>query len=245
MKRNTWTIALTAMMLIGGATGFAQDAPAAKTFDNDVDRFSYALGCQVGVGLKGNLGMIGLDLNFDVLVDALRVALEGKEAGMDQAAIMQAMKDMDTVASEARAGAELLAKNATAEGVVVTASGLQYKVLTPGTGASPTSLKDTVSVNYVGTLVNGHEFDSSYKRGKPSDFEVGKVVAGWTEALQLMKEGGKWKLWIPYELAYGEQGRQRSMPGKSTLVFEVELLSVTPAPVGSDVVLPNASSDTK
>ena len=111
------------------------------------------------------------------------------------------------------------------ESVVTTASGLQYKVITEGTGASPKST-DTVSVHYKGTLINGKEFDSSYRRGQPASFPVNGVIKGWTEALQLMKVGSKWQLFIPSELAYGEQGAGGVIPPNATLVFEVEVISI-------------------
>jgi len=126
-------------------------------------------------------------------------------------------------------GEDFLAQNATKEGVKTTESGLQYKVLTEGTGTSPNAT-DTVTVNYKGTLVDGTEFDSSYKRGEPATFPVNGVIAGWTQALQMMKPGGKRMLYIPADLAYGPQGRPPVIPGNATLIFEVELISVdTPA----------------
>jgi FKBP-type peptidyl-prolyl cis-trans isomerase len=129
------------------------------------------------------------------------------------------------VASENLAkGKAFLEANKTKEGVKVTDSGLQYKVIEEGTGESPTA-SDKVRVHYRGRLVNGQEFDSSYKRGKPAEFPVTGVIKGWTEALQLMKEGAKWELYIPPELAYGTQDRP-GLPGNSTLIFEVELLDV-------------------
>jgi FKBP-type peptidyl-prolyl cis-trans isomerase FklB len=116
---------------------------------------------------------------------------------------------------------DFLAANAKKDGVVTTPSGLQYKVLEAGTGRTP-GATDTVTVNYRGTLIDGKQFDSSYDRGKPATFRVDGVIAGWTEALQMMKEGAKWQLFIPQELAYGERGQLRD----KTLIFDVELLSV-------------------
>ena len=117
--------------------------------------------------------------------------------------------------------AEFLAANAKKEGVVTTTSGLQYKVIEAGTGRTPKAT-DTVTVNYRGTFIDGKEFDSSYARGKPATFRVDQVIPGWTEALQLMKEGAKWQLFIPYKLAYGEKGQLRH----KALIFDVELLSI-------------------
>src|ERR1700679_4066109 len=123
-------------------------------------------------------------------------------------------------------GGEFLAANKAKDGVVTLPSGLQYKILKAGTGPKPAAT-DTVSVNYRGTLINGTEFDSSYKRGQPATFGVTGVIKGWTEALQLMPVGSKWQLFIPSDLAYGERG-QRTIEPNATLVFEVELLSIQP-----------------
>ncbi|MHA2219485.1 MAG: FKBP-type peptidyl-prolyl cis-trans isomerase [Candidatus Hodarchaeales archaeon] len=122
-------------------------------------------------------------------------------------------------------GEEYLAENKKKEGIITTQSGLQYKVLKKGTGKIPKST-DTVTVNYRGTLIDGTEFDSSYRRGQPASFKVNGVIRGWTEALQLMKEGAKWQLYIPSNLAYGERGAGRNIGPNSTLIFEVELISI-------------------
>jgi FKBP-type peptidyl-prolyl cis-trans isomerase len=124
-------------------------------------------------------------------------------------------------------GQEFLIANKTKEGVVTLPSGLQYKILTEGTGPKPTAA-ESVSCNYRGTLINGKEFDSSYKRGQPATFPVNGVIKGWTEALQLMPVGSKWQLFIPSELAYGERGAGADIGPGSTLIFEVELLSIQP-----------------
>ena len=120
---------------------------------------------------------------------------------------------------------EFLAQNAEKEGVIVRPSGLQYKVIREGTGATP-GIRDRVTVNYRGTLIDGTEFDSSYQRGEPATFRVNRVIKGWTEALTLMQEGAKWELFIPPELAYGEQGTGQLIGPYETLIFEVELLKV-------------------
>jgi FKBP-type peptidyl-prolyl cis-trans isomerase FklB len=122
-------------------------------------------------------------------------------------------------------GEAFLAENAKKEGVKVLPSGLQYRVLKEGTGKQPTK-EDKVVVHYRGTLVDGREFDSSYKRGEPAEFGVTQVIKGWTEALQLMKEGSKWMVYIPWQLAYGAQGRGGLIGPNETLVFEVELISI-------------------
>jgi FKBP-type peptidyl-prolyl cis-trans isomerase FklB len=141
---------------------------------------------------------------------------------------MQAKMVAEMEAMQAKnqaAGAAFLAENAKKEGVIVTASGLQYKVLEPGDGPSP-GVEDVATVHYRGTLIDGTQFDSSYDRGQPATFPVGGVIAGWTEALQLMKPGAKWQLFIPAELAYGERGAGQDIGPNSTLLFDVELISV-------------------
>jgi FKBP-type peptidyl-prolyl cis-trans isomerase len=131
-----------------------------------------------------------------------------------------------TMSAFADKGQDFLAENAKKEGVKTLADGLQYKVIKDGTGASPKAT-DVVSVHYKGTLIDGTEFDSSYKRGQPTEFPVNRVIPGWTEALQLMKEGSKWILYIPSKLAYGERGTPGGpIPPDATLIFEVELLKV-------------------
>jgi FKBP-type peptidyl-prolyl cis-trans isomerase len=122
-------------------------------------------------------------------------------------------------------GEAFLAANKKKDGVVTMPSGLQYKVLVAGKGKSPKAT-DTVTVNYKGTLIDGTEFDSSYKRGKPASFPLNQVIPGWTEAVQLMKEGAKWELYVPSSLAYGERGAGANIGGNATLIFEVELLSI-------------------
>lgn len=136
---------------------------------------------------------------------------------------MFSMANATTPAENKAAGEAFLAENAKKPGVVTTASGLQYQVITEGTGASP-SATDNVTVHYQGTTIDGKEFDSSYKRGAPATFPLNRVIAGWTEGLQLMKEGGKSRLFIPSNLAYGERGAGRDIGPNSALIFDVELI---------------------
>ncbi len=143
------------------------------------------------------------------------------QASMDQMR-KDLMQKQQTVGK--KEGDDFLAANKSKDGVVALPSGLQYKILTAGNGPKPTA-SDTVSCNYKGMLINGTEFDSSYKRGQPTKFPVGGVIKGWTEALQLMPVGSKWQLFIPSNLAYGESGNQ-GIPPNSTLIFEVELVSI-------------------
>lgn len=199
--------------------------------DTDVRKASYAIGQQIG----GNLKQQNIDIDTDALAMALKDAMAGKnEMSKEdmQAAMMKlqemAMKKQSEVAdSNAKAGKEFLEKNKSAAGVKSTASGLQYVMEKEGTGATPKK-EDVVKVHYKGTLTNGEQFDSSYDRGQPAEFPVGGVIPGWTEALQLMKVGGKAKLFIPPELAYGPSGRP-GIPPNSVLVFDVELIEIVKA----------------
>jgi len=197
------------------------------------DKESYSLGYQFGESLK----MQGLDINLDVYTSAIRDALAGKGPQLSQEEIRATIMDVQkrTMASQQKAvkeqgdkslaeGKAFLAANAKKEGVRTLPSGLQYKVVAEGSGKTPKAT-DEVTVNYKGTLVDGREFDNSYKRGAPANFRLDKVIKGWTEALQLMKEGSKWQLFIPPELGYGERGAG-PVPPNSVLIFEVELISV-------------------
>lgn len=203
-----------------------------------LDSVSYGVGSDVGHNLQMNLQQAGLDsLNWDALAVGLRDALEGSERiatdkvqSIVQAYMIEAQKKImgkqaskDSLAlAEGRA---FLDQNGKKQGVVTTASGLQYEVLQMGKGSKP-GLDETVRVHYRGTLINGKQFDSSYDRGEPAEFPVGGVIPGWTEALQLMPVGSRWKLYIPSELAYGQRGAGADIPGNSVLVFEVELLDI-------------------
>jgi len=191
-------------------------------------KISYALGTL----MAGNVKAQGADsLNSEALAMGIDDALNGRPLKVEQNEAMmvvqnymqQAMTRKSAKAKEA--GQKFLAENKGKEGVVTTASGLQYKVITQGNGKQPVAT-DRVTVHYTGTLIDGTVFDSSVKRGQPATFSVGGVIRGWTEALQLMKEGDKWMLYIPYELAYGERGSGSQIPPFSTLVFEVELIKV-------------------
>ena len=199
---------------------------------------SYSVGYQFGQNLK----KMHADLDAGVLSKGLEDALSGKESLLSEEEMGSSLSDlrqksMAAVQQELKEQAEknlvegekFLAENKTKEGVKTTASGLQYKVLTEGEGPSPNA-GDTVTVNYRGTLIDGTEFDSSYKRGEPATFPLTGVIPGWTEALQLMKKGSKWMLYIPPDLAYGERGAGNRIPPNSTLIFEVELISFQETP---------------
>ena len=200
------------------------------------EKNSYALGMNVGTGMRKQ----GLDKTVDpaLVARGLRDALGGAKTAMTEDEMKAAIQllagevraTQDAKAKEAGAasrkeGDAFLADNKTKDGVKVLPDGLQYKVLTEGSGPKP-SASDTVTVNYRGTLINGTEFDSSYKRGQPASFGVGQVIKGWTEALQLMPVGSKWQLFIPADLAYGDRGAGSDIGPGQTLIFEVELLSI-------------------
>ena len=204
-------------------------------FQNAKDQTSYAIGMQIGRSLMSQ----GVNINVDVLFQAIRDVLEKKEPLLSSADFQktmatfpqaqrkkqQAAKRSQGLKNRAAAKAFLEA-NKVKEGVRVTASGLQYQVIKSGSGPKPKKT-DRVRVHYHGTLIDGKVFDSSVNRGTPSEFPVNGVIKGWIEALQLMETGAKWKLFIPPELAYGEPGRP-SIPPNSALIFEVELLEILP-----------------
>jgi len=218
------------MVLFLGA-GVAADKPEVK---GESDRISYSVGFQVG----GDFKRQGVDLNPDLLVKGIKDAMSGSNPLMTEQEmrktlvdlkkrIVTAQREEQKKAAEKNLaeGKKFLEANAKKEGVKTLPSGLQYKVMKKGSGASPKKT-DTVTVNYKGTLIDGTEFDSSYKRGKPATFRVNGVIAGWTEGLQLMKPGAKWQLFIPANLAYGERGAGPRIGPNSTLIFEVELISI-------------------
>ncbi len=195
----------------------------------DKGKYSYAIGLQIGSNMKKQ----GLDIDIHALSLAIEDSLSGKSARVGEEDIRKAFDalqkkmegDRKNNSEKSRTESdEYLSKNKSKPGVIITKSGLQYEVLTKGAGPYPKA-EDKVKVNYRGMLINGTEFDSSYKRNQPAEFNVNMVIPGWTEALQLMNKGAKYKLHIPSELAYGEGGTQ-GIPGNSVLVFEVELLEI-------------------
>jgi len=200
-------------------------------FETIEQRVSYGVGRQLGDQLRNNpfkdFDITAVQAGIaDALADAAsQVSDEDLNAAFS--VVSKKMQELEQAAAkEASAeGETFLAENAKRDEVTVTESGLQYEVIATGEGEKPTAAS-TVRVHYHGTFTNGDVFDSSVDRGQPAEFPVGGVIAGWTEALQLMTEGSKWKLTIPYNLAYGEQGSQGAIPPYATLVFDVELLSI-------------------
>ncbi len=226
--------------------GLAQDKPQLK---DQKDKASYSIGYDIGETFKKQK----IELNLDALVAGLKEALSGKEAALSKderektlQAFQKEMMEKQIAASKEAAeknkaeGEKFLEENKKKDGVKTTASGLQYKVLKEGSGAAPKET-DTVVTNYRGTLIDGTEFDSSYKRNEPATFPVNRVIKGWTEALQLMKPGAKYQLFIPSSLAYGERGAGQTIGPNATLIFDVELLSIKP-PEPAATVAPGAAA---
>ena len=193
----------------------------------------------IGRDLARNFAQQGLDLDVETLAGALQEGLQGLPSRLTQEQMQAAMQQLqeqmgggtdddqpepNTMNNKAE-GEAFLTSNASKAGIITLPSGLQYEVLTQGTGNKP-SLSSSVTTHYHGTLINGTVFDSSYQRGQPATFPVNGVIAGWTEALQLMPEGSKYRLYIPSDLAYGKRGAGRDIPGDTALIFDVELLKV-------------------
>ncbi len=197
------------------------------------EKVSYSIGMNIGF----NLSRQKVDINPDVLAAGIKDAIAGKPLlTQDQVKDVMAQFEKDMEQKQKQAGeknktdgAKFLEENKKKQGVKTTASGLQYKVMKEGTGAQPKPT-EMVTVNYRGTLIDGTEFDSSYKRGQPATFPVNGVIKGWTEALQLMKVGSKYQVFVPANLAYGERSVSPELGPNATLIFEVELLDAKPPP---------------
>jgi FKBP-type peptidyl-prolyl cis-trans isomerase FklB len=246
-KKTELLLILTAMaalcVLAAAQNPAVPNAPAPKTqsgqpdnspFKTPKEKQSYALGMNIGDTLRRQ----SIDVDPAIFQQGVKDAMAGGKTQMSEEeasqVLMQLQQEVRAKAEEKQKqlattnkteGDAFLAANKAKQGVVTLPDGLQYKILAPGNGPKPTAT-DTVTVNYKGTLINGKEFDSSYKRGQPATFPVGGVIKGWTEALQLMPVGAKWQLFIPATLAYGEQQRGPDISPNSTLIFEVELLSI-------------------
>lgn len=226
---NKKVLALAACFSI--ATLFScqgQKGKSAASLKSNADSVAYAIGISIGSNMKKD----GLDsLNLDVLKIAIQSAIKGDSLMLTQmqaqSVIQSYLGDKAKQKGDANLakGKAFLAENKKKPGVVELPDGLQYQVVTEGTGPVPTA-NDTVSVHYHGTLIDGTVFDSSIERGQPAEFPVGAVIKGWTEALQLMKVGSKYKLFIPADLAYGDRAAGPKIEANSTLIFDVELLSI-------------------
>ena len=206
----------------------------ASDLTTDAEKFGYAIGVDIGKSLKP----VKDEVDTDALVQGLEETLAGKEPRLDDATREKVksevtrklqQKQMEERLAKSKtakeAGEKFLAENAKRDGVKTTASGLQYEMLQEGTGPAPKA-SDKVTVHYKGTLIDGTEFDSSYARGQPVTFPLGNVIPGWTEGLQLLKTGGKAKLYIPAALGYGERGAGAKIGPNETLIFEVELIGI-------------------
>jgi FKBP-type peptidyl-prolyl cis-trans isomerase FklB len=217
------------------STGTAHTATKPLVLQTEKDKRSYAIGLNVGKSLHRD----AIDVDPKIVLRGLQDAMANGKVLLTDDQIKTVMTDLQNqvrqkqeekrlalVETNKKAGAAFLAANATKEGVVTLPSGLQYKILTAGTGPKP-SASDSVVCNYRGTLLDNTEFDSSYKRGQPITLNVSGVIKGWTEALQLMPVGSKWQLYVPADLAYGERGSGPIGPN-ATLIFDVELLSIKP-----------------
>jgi FKBP-type peptidyl-prolyl cis-trans isomerase FklB len=223
---------LTAATL--GVTLTLMNAADTVTLKDQKDKISYSIGLDIGKNLKQQ----AIEVNLDALAAGLKHGTTGTGAQMTEEQtreVMMAFQKEMMAKQQAKAaaagdknkkeGADFLAANKKKDGVKTTASGLQYKVIKDGTGKTPKAT-DEVTTHYRGTLIDGTVFDSSYDRKEPTSFPVNGVIPGWTEALQLMKEGAKWQLFIPSELAYGERGAGAKIGPNATLIFDIELLSV-------------------
>jgi FKBP-type peptidyl-prolyl cis-trans isomerase FklB len=219
-----------AALCLVAAYASAEDA----TLKNPKEKLSYGIGTDLGRNLK----RLGVEVDADLLIKGFTDAMSGtkpmmtdEEIGATLSALQQQIQRKAAQAAAAageenkKAGEAFLAQNKGQQGVVTLPSGLQYKIIKAGEGKKPTA-SDTVECNYRGTLIDGNEFDSSYRRGQPATFGVSQVIPGWQEALQLMSVGSKWQLFVPADLAYGERGAGREIGPNSTLIFEVELLAI-------------------
>ena len=234
------TTAKTPVKKTGTAAKSAAAAPALTT---RTQKFSYALGMNIGSGLGANLKKQSVEVDSNLLSQGLKDAMSGGKTRLTEEEAKAVLNEVQAEVNKQREekakqaaatnkteGEAFLTANKGKDGVVTLPSGLQYKILTAGTGPKPAA-SDSVKCNYKGALINGTEFDSSYKRGQPATFGVGQVIKGWTEALQLMPVGSKWQLFVPSGLAYGEAGNPRGgIEPNSTLIFEVELLSIEEKP---------------
>jgi len=216
---------LLAVALAGAVShsALAQDT----TLESDKDKLSYGLGMMIGERVLKNYG----ELDYDLLMKAMIAQNEGSDTVISMQDAQDILQSQQTKAAEAAsaeakaAGQKYLTDNAARDGVKVTDSGLQYEVLEPADGAKP-AIEDTVTVHYSGSLTNGTVFDSSYQRGEPTQFPLRGVIPGWTEGLQLMNVGSKFRFVIPSDLAYGERGAGQNIGPGETLVFDVELLGI-------------------
>jgi len=219
------------LLVLTSSLLYAEDAPSLET---QKQKESYSIGYQVGLSIKNDQ----VEVDFNKLVQGLQDAISGNKALLsteemhdlivalkEKAREEQMQKLQEVRAKNAEETVKFLEENGKKEGVITTDSGLEYKILREGDGASPLK-DDTVTINYRGTFIDGTEFDSSYSRGEPQAVKTDGVIKGWTEALQMMKVGSKWEIYVPPDLAYGRGGLGQRIPPNKLLIFEIELLSI-------------------
>jgi FKBP-type peptidyl-prolyl cis-trans isomerase FklB len=224
---NTTIISLFALLLAGSA--FAADSKPST----DKEKFSYTIGFQIGQGFKRD----GLEVDTKSMSQAIMDVINNKKPRLSPDEMRSSMEGAQKKLASARkakggkakaAGDKYLAENSKKDGIITRESGLQYKVISTGKGKQPKAT-DSITAHYKGTLINGKEFDSSYRRGEPATFNVGQVISGWKEILPMMKEGDKWQVFIPSNLAYGERGQGATIGPNETLIFDIELIKVNDA----------------
>ncbi len=250
---------VTAALLLGCQPNKPADSTKTETavtkesLKTNMDKLNYAVGMEIGKNTKRN----NLELNEAIFLKGMKDGIASAEPMLTEEEMMKVKRDHSTAQREKRkkdreelgkknkdASAKFLDENKKKEGIVTTASGLQYKILKEGTGDKP-ALTDRVKVNYRGTLVDGTEFDSSYKRNEPATFGVNRVVKGWTEALQLMPVGSKWQVFIPPDLGYGPQGAGDKIGPEAVLIFDMELVEIVkPDPNAKTATVPSAPGTT-
>ena len=233
MLKTLYKILLFPLVLLTLAPSYllADEVPALESLK---EKESYSIGYQVGLSMMRD----GVEVDLDTLIKGLQDAISEKDPLLNNEEMRdlivdrrertkeaQMQKLLETRAKNAEETQKFLSENVKKQGIMTTESGLQYKILKAGEGISPES-GDTVTVHYKGTFIDGEEFDSSYSRGEPQTFQANRVIKGWTEALQMMKVGSKWKIILPPRLAYGQKGDGETIPPNKVLVFEIELLSV-------------------
>jgi len=233
MLKTLYKILLFPLVLLTLAPSYllADEVPALESLK---EKESYSIGYQVGLSMMRD----GVEVDLDTLIKGLQDAISEKDPLLnneemrdlivdrrERAKEAQMQKLLETRAKNAEETQKFLSENVKKQGIMTTESGLQYKILKAGEGISPES-GDTVTVHYKGTFIDGEEFDSSYSRGEPQTFQANRVIKGWTEALQMMKVGSKWKIFLSPRLAYGQKGDGKTIPPNKVLVFEIELLSI-------------------
>ncbi|MGD8640598.1 MAG: FKBP-type peptidyl-prolyl cis-trans isomerase [Gammaproteobacteria bacterium] len=225
-----YTLQASFIFLVAATLFLATASVFAADYKSDKEKYSYAIGFQIGNNLKRE----DADIDIDAIAQGIKDVISGADLKVNmedmQAAVMKVQKEQQAKRqakgeSAKKEGAEFLAKNKKEKGVKELDNGIQYKILKKGDGAQPKPT-DTIVAHYKGTLIDGKEFDSSYKRGQPATFAVNQVIQGWQEILPMMHTGSKWKVFIPSDLAYGERGAGANIGPNETLIFEIELLDI-------------------